>query len=177
MEIIWKYIPGFEDYYQASNTGLIRSVERDVWYSDGIVRHRKSVVLKQRTDKYGYSRVLLCMYNIHHYYCVHTLVAMSFLGKIPDKMTVNHIDGNKGNNNVSNLEIVSMLENRRHAIRKGLWNQRGEHSVKSKFSKEQVLEIRKRYSLGNTSYPKLAKEYGVGTSTIARIVSEKCYVY
>jgi len=68
----------------------------------------------------GYKRVGLSKNNKIKSMYVHRLVAEAFIGEIPHKMEVNHIDGVKANNHVSNLEIVTSSENNLHAFRTGL---------------------------------------------------------
>ena len=102
----------------------------------------------------------------------HQLVAQAFLGHKNNghNLTINHIDGNKVNNSVDNLEIVTMTENRRHAIRNGLWNQRGVNAVKSKLTSEDLTQIRRLYATGRYRQIDLAKIFNVGKSTIGRAV-------
>lgn len=74
------------------------------------------------TDKDGYYRVVLSMNSKKTYIKVHTLVAEQFIGDIIPPNVVNHKDGNKQNNNIDNLEIVSIKENTIHAWQTGLCN-------------------------------------------------------
>lgn len=105
----WKDIKGYEGLYQASNEGEIKSL---------IKRNGVEVILKQSIDKCGYKIVTLCKDKVKKTKTVHRLVALTFLNET-DKQ-VNHKDGNKSNNNISNLEFVSAKQNINHAISNGL---------------------------------------------------------
>ena len=118
MTEIWKDIEGFEGHYQVSNLGRVKSLE---WtYYSGQGHYAKKVqpekILSQKVSKRtGYCTVLL--YGDKRHYCsVHRLVAKAFLPECEGKTIVNHIDGNKQNNNVNNLEWSTYSENTIHAI-------------------------------------------------------------
>lgn len=178
MKEFWKDIPGYENYYQASNMGNIRSVERDVINIYGYIRHLSSKILSPSISKCGYYRVVLCVENKHNYIPIHQLVAKTFLQYDQTaRLTVNHIDGDKCNNAVNNLEVVTQKENRRHAIQMGLWNQRGEFSKVAKLNKAQVLAIRASYQNSEVTHKELADLYQVSKSTIGRIINNQSYVY
>lgn len=118
MEEVWKDIPGYEGFYQASNEGEIKSLSRIVKHNlggDKILRER---ILKGYVNKYGYRRVELSKYGISKQYSEHRLIALTFLGE--SDLTVNHIDGNKLNNKIDNLEYLSLEDNIKHAVSIGL---------------------------------------------------------
>lgn len=176
MNELWQDIPNFEGYYQASTFGRIRSVERDICDINGHWRHRKSVILKAKKNKYGYYCVLLCKENIHYHYNIHRLIALTFFkSELSPKQQINHIDGDKSNNSIHNLEIVSALENRHHAIRMGLWNQSGENSKKAKISNSQAKEIRFLYHTHQLTCKELSDRFNLALSSIRRVVNFKSY--
>lgn len=119
----WKDIPGYEGIYQASTEGRIRTVEGKTTRSKKCpTRKWKSRILKGRGDnpKTG-KRVNLWKDGKHQDWLVARLVAITFLGYPPDGFTVNHIDGDRMNNSVQNLEWLSLADNIRHGFRTGLY--------------------------------------------------------
>jgi len=108
MTEVWKDIPGYEGRYEASSLGRIRSMPR------GVIR-------KQETDGGGYKRVTLAKTGEKKkWLLVHRLVALAFLSNPEDKPQINHRDGVKANNCVSNLEWCTAKENKDHAMAHGL---------------------------------------------------------
>lgn len=123
MEEIWKDIKGYEGIYQVSNTGKIKSLDRIIYQDkDGLTYSRliKGKVLKYNYDKQGYLLVHLCINGIRKCFKVHRLVAEAFIENVEQKQYVNHIDGNKKNNVMNNLEWVTPSENNIHAYKIGL---------------------------------------------------------
>ena len=119
-EEIWKDIEGYEGYYQVSNLGRIKRLER-IGKSD---KHMGDRILSLNQPKSPYLIVRLAVESDNFFkdknFTVHKLVASAFLPKIEGKNEVNHIDGNKKNNCASNLEWVSRSENMKHAYETGL---------------------------------------------------------
>jgi hypothetical protein len=93
--------------------------------SDGVVFSRLGRTLRQHETKEGYFRVQLWSGGFVKHHLVHRLVANAFITNPDGKPQVNHIDGNKKNNNVENLEWVTQSENQIHAYKLGL--QKGFH--------------------------------------------------
>lgn len=116
----WKLIDGFDNAYEVSNCGRVRSVDRIVVRSDGVKLRIKGQMMKIRIDKKGYPRVYLNDKKKTKFKPVHRLVAIAFIPNLEDKPQVNHIDGNKRNNNVANLEWCTNKENQEHAVKNGL---------------------------------------------------------
>lgn len=130
----WKDIPGYEGIYQASNYGRIRTVEGKVTYSKLHGRRTwKSRVLKGRGDnpRTG-KRVNLWKDGTPKDYLVARLVAITFLGCPPEGFTVNHIDGNRMNNSLDNLEWLSLADNIRHGFETGLYTSQKPITIASK---------------------------------------------
>lgn len=111
MEEIWRNVKGYEELYQVSNYGQIRSVDRFVGYRyKGKQRIYKGRLLKQ-VERNGYLSVSLSKGNIIKQKSIHRLVAETFLPNPSNLPLVNHIDENKKNNMVSNLEWCSCAYN------------------------------------------------------------------
>lgn len=100
---------------------------------------------------------------------VHRLVWEVANGPIPDGKEINHVNGIKSDNRITNLEVVSRLENMRHAYATGLNKCFGERNGRAKLTPEQVSEIIARHSAGETARG-LAKEFGVGETAVGKIV-------
>lgn len=109
MKEIYKDIPGYEGKYQVSNLGNVRSLNYQ--------NTKKIKILCPVNHHGGYQIIHLGTSKIK---MVHTLVAEAFIENPEGKKYVNHIDGNKHNNKVSNLEWVTSKENMNHAIKTGL---------------------------------------------------------
>lgn len=121
---IWKDIPGYEGIYQASNYGQIRSTPGKITSNKRHgVRRWKSRTLKGRGDfAVTGRRVSLWKDGKAKDWLVARLVATAFLGEPQDGYTVNHKDGNRLNNNIDNLEWLSVGDNIRHGFDTGLYH-------------------------------------------------------
>ena len=117
----WKDIKGYNGAYRVSNYGRVLSVGRIVRKGGKTGEMKtKDMFLSQRADFKGYMRVYLKDKGKTRFIAVHRLVALAFIPNPLNKPQVNHIDGNKTNNLVSNLEWCTNGENQKHAYRLGL---------------------------------------------------------
>lgn len=107
MQEIWKDIPGYEGLYQASNLGRIRSLH---------FRGGKNQKILTPYNVLGYLRIRIFKDKKQKSIGVHRLIALTFILNPENKPEVNHIDGNKTNNIVENLEWVTASENVTHAF-------------------------------------------------------------
>jgi hypothetical protein len=121
---IWKKIVGYEQSYEISNKGNIRSVTRLVERSSptGVKTFYtyNSKPLYAALTKKGYLRVGLYKNSIKNNHQIHRLVAINFIDNPENKEQVNHINGIKTDNSMENLEWVSNYENFRHSVKMGL---------------------------------------------------------
>ena len=120
MEEIWKDIKDYEGYYQVSNLGQVRSVDRTIVRKDGTVYRRKGRILTPIENKDGYYQIKLCKDGKYHTKRIHQLVGLYFLELPSDFDTghyeINHKDCNRKNNVYTNLEWITHIENVRYAI-------------------------------------------------------------
>ncbi|SFH62150.1 NUMOD4 domain-containing protein [Pisciglobus halotolerans] len=114
---LWNDIPGYEGLYEVSTFGRVRTKEGKITSN---ARYEKRVwkqrYLKDKTPRGRDVRVSLWKDGEHKDWLVHRLVALTFLPKVESKESINHIDGNPKNNNVSNLEWCNHTENNNHAF-------------------------------------------------------------
>lgn len=107
-------------FYEVSNLGRIRSLDHRIRQRNNSEKLYKGKILNTWSDKIGYTIVGLNKHNKYKLKKVHRLVAEAFIPNPENKSDVNHIDGDKSNNIVSNLEWVTRSENMKHAYDTGL---------------------------------------------------------
>ena len=128
-QVTWLPVRGFEDRYEVSNDGQVRSLDVVLNCRGTGTRTHKGRVLPQRQNNRGYITVNLCKGNVMRTKLVHRLVAESFIDNPLSKAQVNHIDHDVTNNAVSNLEWVTDDENKEHSNIAFGWTQRPKKSV------------------------------------------------
>ena len=139
MQELFLDIEGYEGLYQISNLGNVKSFKSV----------SKNKILKPVLRK-GYATVILRKNKVNKLHSIHRLIATAFIPNPDNLPQVNHIDGNKSNNNVDNLEWCTHLENMRHAFKTGLVNRKpltNEQKLKvSKATKEVMnrLEVKEK---------------------------------
>lgn len=155
----WSIIPSSNSLYEASSCGRIRRVG--------------GRVLSQKRKKNGYMEVNLYLTpNKGTSKYVHRLVAETFIGEINQGMIVNHLDFNKGNNSIENLEIVTYSENSKHAYDNGVNSipiMKGECHPLAKLSEVDVIKMREMYSNG-VSPKYISNKFNTPYSTVCKIL-------
>lgn len=115
---VWKPVEGWEAFYEVSNKGRIRSLDRKYKRGNYFVTH-KGRIMKQQDNNVGYKFVILKSGNIVKKVYIHRLVAMSFIPRPDGTDTVNHKDFNPANNRVENLEWTTAEGNYRYSVDRG----------------------------------------------------------
>ena len=157
----WKDIEEYEGMYQVSNYGNVKSLARQRRNSKGVYMQKEKLLSLTNTST-GYKKVELVKNGKKKSYKVHRLVAMAFIDNPENKPQVNHIDGNKTNNHVDNLEWVTSSENSIHAYKTGL------NPNKKELNETVVVAM----YVNGTSKENIAKEFGVSNLVIKRILKE-----
>ena len=115
----WKPIKDYEDRYMVSDTGLIKAKERMIPNNlTGKLYKKPEIILKPNTVAFGYQQVSLYKDGKRKCKYVHVLVMETFKGKKPLGYEINHIDEDKTNNSLNNLEFLTPIENNNYGTRK-----------------------------------------------------------
>lgn len=160
---IWMDIDGYEGYYQISNLDKVRSLERRIKNYPSGTRVMKAMPIKTRINTTGYLTVDLSKEGDARRYKVHRLKATAFIPNPNNYPEINHMDGNKLNNRLSNLEWCTSSQNRIHAYKEGL--------KPSKLSKGDVDEIIKVYP--SKTLKELGTQYNVTLQAIWAVLHGK----
>lgn len=164
-DVMAKEIVGFENYKATL---------------DGDIINENGKVLKGHIDKDGYRQILLYNNKKRKYFRQHRLVLRAFCPIENEHLyQVNHIDGNKLNNKLSNLEWVTPSENIRHSFMMGMSSQTGSKNAMPKLTEEDVIKIREIYIKGDKNFGvcALARMFNVTHSVISRIVNGKGWTH
>lgn len=186
---IWKSIPNYERYYEASNLGKIRSLDREIpskkiGYT---VLKVKGRVLKPSLDKDGYKRVVLCKDTIKQYCRVNVLVGLTFIPNPNNLPQVNHINNIRIDNRIENLEWGNHQTNNFH--RHKTWN----HVISNynpsgrnitiamslakatKLNPENVIKIRELYKTGKYTQKEIGNIFGITKKHVYLVVNNKIW--
>ena len=170
MTEIWKAVPGFENSYEVSNLGRVRSLDREVHHTasykaSAYTQIRRGRFLRPGTmNRQGHVSVSLGRYNSH---CVHAIVMSTFFVEpIQPDHEVRHLDGNGANNELPNLAYGNRSENNRDITRHNRRN----------LTVEQVHEARTRHAAGETT-KSLAAHFSVCETNMSYILRGKYYAH
>lgn len=122
LEEVWKDYPEFPESYEVSSFGRVRGKDKTVLKSNGVLTSRKGVLLTPQWHSTDCWRVRLCVSGKKYSRYVHRMVAQTFLKNEHNLPEVNHLDGDRSNSRLENLEWVSKEANMKHAIETGLIN-------------------------------------------------------
>jgi len=168
---IWKRHPKYR-HLVISTFGRVISLGRfikNTFKGKCYTQYLKRRLLSQRIGKRGYY-LISCKGPKK----VHRLVAETFIDNPDNKRCVNHIDLNKLNNNVNNLEWVTNQENMRHAFDNGVFNRKGTHNGRSKLDNSKVSFIRNNKNKFTIS--DLAIKFNVSWTTIKRVIRRETWL-
>jgi hypothetical protein len=169
---VFKDIKGYIGKYQISNLGTIKTLDR----LDSLGRFKKSVILKTTLDHDGYVRITLNGDSSKKKnFSIHRLVMETFNPISEKSLQVNHIDGNKQNNNINNLEWITGKKNVIHSLQIGL-RPSGEDHPNAKLTNFQVKQIPELQKQGYSLHT-ISKLYGVAYSTIKNINAKRKWNY
>ncbi len=164
----WRPVIGYEGLYEVSDLGRVKNIAAGQGRQPG-------KVLKASPHKQGYRLVGLNQSGKRQTFKVHVLVARAFLGPCPTGMEVNHKDGLKHRNDLTNLEYLTPKQNTEHAITV-LYrpNVSGEKHGRAKITWDDVDAIRSANANGG-SLGQLAKQYNMSKTNVSRIVKHKIW--
>jgi hypothetical protein len=165
----WKQVLGFSNY-EASNNGLLRSLNYK--------KTGKIQILKPALSPDGYWKTMIKSDEGKYVSRpIHYFITLAFYGQREDGFDVNHIDGNKNNNNISNLEYCSHSYNCLHAFKlKLMVPKHGSINGNSKLSEQDVIDIREYVAKSGKRYygrKELAKKYNISEAHLKDIVSKR----
>jgi hypothetical protein len=171
---IWKDVKGWEGLYQVSSLGRFKSLSREKTIGKNGKMIIKSFIMKQNEVK-GYLSIIFYKNGVIEKHQSHRVVANNFIENLENKRTVNHINGNKKDNKINNLEWLSDSEQQKHAIKIGLREKTlGEKSNFSKLNEKLVKEIRELHKK-NVKCKEIASIYNVCKNNIYSIVNNKTW--
>jgi hypothetical protein len=170
---IWKDIEGYENKYQISNIGNVKSLARNAMWDTGSFSMPERLMKLQKHNR-GYRFVMLTKDKTTKLFLIHRLVAKAFISNPNNLKTVNHIDFDKTNNKVENLEWMSHLDNIKHFVKLGTkQKQIGSNGPMAKFTDSDIIKIREMVK--TIKQADIARIYNIGTDVISRIIKRQTY--
>lgn len=165
---VWRPVPGYEDKYEVSDRGRVRSLDRICVGKDGREELHHGKILKPQKMKNNYLEVFLRDGKKRLHRTIHSLVAEAFLGPRPEGCDILHLDGDRENNVPANLSYNTRAENLHSTYRYG-----GRQATGKLFLTD-VDDVRARLEHGESSYS-IARDYGVHPTAIYHIRDGKTF--
>jgi len=162
---LWKTIKDYEGYYEVSNMGNIRSIDRVINHPTKGAIKRKGRILKSAPNGKGYLTVMLCKNGVDRTLVVHRIVANGWVKNTQNNPQVNHINGIKTDNRVENLEWCDNSYNMEHAINNGLFKERIHKSRKP------VVLIKDHSTISFNSGLSAAKYFNTSSGAIGNVLN------
>jgi len=174
---IWKDIPNYEGYYQVSDLGNVKGIERYVKHNLGGLKIIKENIIKQNKNTQGYLFVNLSKKGLKKSFTIHQLVVMAFLNHKPDGtqiLVVDHINNNKLDNTLKNLQIITNRENISKDRKNGTSKYTGVSWNKIECKWEVSINInKKKYYLGKFNDEiKASEAYKLKLSKTEKIIEQ-----
>lgn len=165
---IWKPVVGYEELYEVSSIGRVKSLGR---------RHYKSKILKPGSTKKGYKSVNLSDNNcINKRWTVHRIVLLAFTPNPENKPWINHIDNNPSNNRIENLEWCTPRENTQHALKYGnITPYKKKIKGTTRRTTEKDKEDIRKYLAQNMTVKEICKITGIKWRTLYDVI-KKLYI-
>lgn len=165
----FKQIIGYEGLYSISEKGDVKSESRKINNGVGF-RFSNEFLMKHYDNGHGYNRVCLSNGKSRKFHLVHKLLAIHFIPNPNNYPIINHKDGNKKNNDLSNLEWCDYSHNNQHGYDTGLIKAlQGEKHKNAKLSEKEVLEIIELLYKNDLKQSEIAEIYKVSSQTINSI--------
>lgn len=173
----WLPVVGYESLYEVSNFGRVRSLDHQVKKKNGVVEQKRGKELSPRLAGKGYLYVTLYYSGVRNQVAVHRLVAMAFIGA-DNGLHVNHIDLDKTNNTVENLEWVTRSGNAQHAKSAGRYMlqhaggrtlARNNPRIAKKLTLNQVEDIKRLAASGHSKQKDIASQFGITQAVVSKI--------
>jgi len=177
MKEIWKPIKGYELTYEVSNLGNVRSKD---WMqkhsvSGGLfLKKGKPISIRFGSTWNGYSSVSLKKNNKQVSLFLHRVIGEAFIPNPDNKPFINHKNGIKTDNRVSNLEWCTRSENAKHSFKIGLQCNKGQNHPRHKVTDKDVLKMRERYANGESSW-KIFKSMNMSYTNVKDIIAGRSW--
>lgn len=171
---LWRYVSNTNNRYLISNKGRLLTT--------GYKGSKIAAIMKPAKDAKGYLRTMLLINSKFKTIKVHRIVAQTWIDNPFNKLQVNHLDFNRENNCIENLEWVTPKENTLHSYKFGRIKKpicinyaKGSKIGTSKITEKQVIEIRNKFKPRIYTREMLANEYGLSPATIKDIILKKSW--
>ena len=185
---IWKDVVGYEGYYQVSDMGRVKALAREIQdTTKNRVQRLKEHILIPQDNGSGYKVVCLCKRTKRKNHYIHRLVAEAFIPNSKKLKEVNHINFNKEDNNIDNLEWVTSRENKIHLLNDTRGKEKCKKSGETRFKnvvggrEESIIND---YVLNNMTIKNIAKKNCLNPATVTKVLkrnnvelnpNKKCY--
>lgn|SRR5262249_35182292 len=166
----WKPIPGYEDCYAVSDRGRVKRIAHVGYWTK-----RPPKLLAPRPNKYGYIKFHLCKDGVRKDSVAHRLVWLAFCGPIPRHLQINHLNGDKSDNRLCNLEVCTQSQNAAYSFRvlgrpaPSGGSLVGSQRPSAKLKEADIPRIIALYRTGKYRQKDIGKMYGVSQRMISLI--------